>query len=215
MSAGYPKVPKHPQGPVTWDPSDIVTRDTDTTFWRIHKTRGSYPTAWHDYRDHGPLTHCRWDPQPEPVKNHPGISVLYAGYDLATCAAEIYQAAHRIDTATFAPYASSWKPVRPLNLLDLTGLWPLRAGASHALNSAPRSTCRNWARAIHEASVARDNELDGLEVMSTLTGAPCAVLFGSSASALPRLPAFTRPLTDAAVFSILDAFAQRLGWTIC
>lgn len=213
--SGRSIVPRKPPRPLEWDESDIATSVTDKALWRIHKTRGPYPTAWDDYRNYGPLRGMRWDPHPVgPPKDHPAYAVLYAAYDLHTCLAEVFQAGRRIDTRRAAPYATAWFPARPLRLLDLTGDWPMRMGGAHALLSAPKSTCRNWA---HEIATARQNAtlpLDGILARSTVTGRDMPVLFAPSRAALTAAPAFTSSLDGPKMFTLVDTFADRYKWSI-
>lgn len=212
---GRSKVPQRPSRPLEWDAADVLTRGVDQVLWRIHKTRGAYPTAWNDYRMVGPLPGLRWDPHPpgQPA-NHHGCGVLYAAYDLNTCLAEVFQAGNRIDTTGSSPYATAWNLTRPLRLLNLTGDWPMRMGAAHALLSAPRSTCKNWAHAIWEASRTSNHPVDGLDVRSTVTGKNMPVLFSASQSALPAAPDFTSPLDGPKVLTLVDHFADRYQWTV-
>lgn len=195
-----------------WEDDDFVARDV--VLWRIHRTSGPYPASWDDFRSHGPLPSMRWDPHPEPVAEHDQYSVLYTAYDLKTAAAEVFQQGRRIDTLTSAPYATSWSPARPLRLLDLTGSWPLRQGASHALLSAPKSSCRNWSRAICDEASAAGIALDGLEVRSTLTGERMAVLFAGSGDAMPAAPAYTSPLDGPMIFTALHKVATEINYSI-
>lgn len=213
--SGRSKVPRKPPRPLEWDESDTAISATDQALWRIHTTRGPYPTAWDDYRNYGPLRGMRWDPHPVGLpKDHPAYAVLYAAYDLHTCLAEVFQAGRRIDTRRAAPYATAWFPARPLRLLDLTGDWPMRMGGAHALLSAPKSTCRNWA---HEIATARQNAtlpLDGILARSTVTGRDMPVLFAPSRAALTAAPAFTSPLDGPKMFTLVDTFADRYKWSI-
>lgn len=212
---GRSKVPQHPPRPLEWEESDIAESDPSQAIWRIHKTGGAYPTAWNDYRSFGPLRGMRWDPHPPgPPADNPDYAVLYAASDLETCLAEVFQVAERIDTTGARPYATAWFPTRPLRLLDLTGDWPMRMGAAHALLSAPRSTCRNWAHAIWSASQASTLPIDGLQVRSTVNGKDMPVLFASSRAALTAAPAFTSPLGGPKVLTLVDNFATLCGWTI-
>jgi hypothetical protein len=153
---------------------------------------------------------ARYDPHPQPPGNHPGAGVSYTATDIKTAAAEVFQTSRRIDPTTGAPYATSWTPTRPLQLLDLTGDWALRNGAAHALAHASRPVCRAWSRAIHQTWP----DLDGLWAPSTMTGRPMAVLYEPAASAMPSRPAFSEPLDAPVVWSILDRIAADIGYTI-
>lgn len=207
-----PKVPRTPRRPLDWEDDDFVTREV--VLWRIHRTSGPYPAAWDDFRSFGPLPSMRWDPHPEPLTEHDQYGVLYTAYDLKTAAAEVFQQGRRIDTLTASPYATSWSPARPLRLLDLTGLWPLRQGASHALLSAPKPSCRNWARAIRDESFTAGIDLDGLEVRSPLTGERMAVLFATSFDTIPAAPAYASPLDGPMIFTALHKIATEISYSI-
>lgn len=213
--SGRSKVPRKPPRPLEWGESDIATSATDQALWRIHKTSGPYPTAWDDYLSHGPLCGMRWDPHPVgPPEDHPDCAVLYAAYDLETCLAEVFQAGRRVDTTRAGPYATAWFPARALRLLDLTGDWPMRMGAAHALLSTPKSTCRNWAHAIASAPQNATLPIEGLLARSTVTGKDMPVLFAASRAALTAAPAFTSPLDGPKMFTLADNFAARYKWTI-
>lgn len=178
--------------------------------WRVHRTQGLHVLPWNLLRHYGPLPVMRFDPHPEPVGPH-AEGVMYAATAIAGALAETFQATRTIDTVSFAPQLTAWRPVRELRLLDLTGTWALRNQAAHALTSAPRPTCRAWARAIH----ATWPELDGLWVPSTMTGAPNAVLWNPAASSFPASPAFSRPLADATVHAIVTRVAfSDLGYRV-
>lgn len=149
----------------------------------------------------------RWDPQPDPVGEHPGYGVSYAACDLATAVAEVFQ-----QTRVVAPspdrHLTSWSPVRPLRLLDLTRSWGLRNEAAAALTSAPKSTCGTWATAIHD-DIA---DLDGLWTLSTLTGEHSVVLFEPAADSFPVSPAFTAPLDAGPVWQTLHDTAAAIRY---
>lgn len=150
-----------------------------------------------------------WDPHREPL----GVDtagVLYASTDVATALAEVFPATRLIDTRAGVPRLTAWEPVRPLRLLDLSGIWLIRNGASVALIAAPRPTCRRWAAAI----LATWPHLDGLAVPSTMTNALNVVLWNPAADSLPEAPLFSRPLEDPLVWSIARAAATDIGYRI-
>lgn len=201
------KNPQTPPGPLVRDRSDtIVLR---SPLWRIHRSRGTHVLAWNALRIFGPLAGLRWDPHPPPCAEHPAFGVSYAALDVATCVAEVFQT-RRLIRADDSVHLTSWTPTRDLQLLDLTGGWALRNGASYSLHAAPKSTCRAWANAIRKTWP----DLDGLYVPSTLTGAPNVVLFDASRDSFPAAPAFSRPLGSPAVFDVLDRIAARLGYRL-
>ncbi len=130
---------------------------------------------------------------------------MYAATDLGTAAAEVFQATRLVDTVSGVPHATAWQPARPLHLLDLTERWALRNGAAASLGSAPRSTCRAWARVI----AATWTDLDGLWVTSTMTGHHSVVLWNAAGDSFQIAPQFSRPLADPTLRAILSRIATK------
>lgn len=202
------KVPRAPAGPLTRTDTDVL--DVRLPLWRIHRTQGQHVLPWDAFRTYGPLPTGRYDPHPAPPGEHHGSGVTYAAMNLSTAIAETFQRSRTVNTVSDAPYATSWAPVRPLRLLDLKGGWALRNGAAHALAHAPRPTCRAWSRAIHAAW----EDLDGLWAPSTLDGSPMGALYEPARSAFPPTPAFSRPLTHPVLWSIINRYAQDIGYAV-
>lgn len=202
------KNPQKPTQPLTLNPSDLFSYSGP--LWRIHRVRGANRMAWDGLREYGPLHQFRWEPHPLPVQDHPGVGVSYTATDYETAFAEVFQERRAI-TLTDHQVLSAWSPSRPLELLDLTGKWALRHGASASLHGAPKNTCRNWAQGIHTAMGSR---IDGLYVPSTLTGVPMVVLFSQAASACPPAPVLSRSLTHVAVEALALKAAASLKWPI-
>ncbi len=76
---------------------------------------------------------------------------LYAARDLLTCAAEVFQGFRVVDRFADDRCLAAFRLERSMRLLDLTGDWPTRAGASQAISSGPRPRAQAWARAIYDA----------------------------------------------------------------
>jgi len=131
-----------------------------------------------------------------------------------TCVAEVFADTRIIDTRCDTPVLQIWQATRAMRLLNLIGpsggQWALRNGASAALNSAPRSTCRAWARAVREQAP----DLDGLAVRSTMTGRGMTVLFAPATSSIPPRPRDSVPLTDSTIYALLVSLAPRIGYTV-
>lgn len=188
-----PKLPREP-------PVDLSGRTPDwhiwteaTPMWHIAGTAGPYATRFGQMRAYGPLASARFDPHPEPPSIHPIERVLYTAVDLVTALAERFQANRAIYCADPSrPVAYAWSPTRELRLIDLTGLTPLRWGASQLLSTGPKRVTRTWARAVREAWPAAD----GLLYPSSLAGRACAALWAPAADSLPEHPAFAKLLTD-------------------
>lgn len=203
-----PKVPRTPSAVMVREPGDIVT--VRPVLWRIHRTRGSHVLGWNQLRGFGPLPTMRYDPHPEPAA--PSTEgVLYAATSLATALAETFQATRVVDSRSLGPQVTAWTPTRDLRLLDLTGGWALRNGAAFALATAPKSTCRVWARQIR----ATWPDLDGLWAPSTMTGDTNVVLWNPARTSLPAAPAFSRPLAEPTLYAITARIArQELGYQV-
>lgn len=205
-----PKNPRTPPGPLAVHDTDIFTYDTTAPLFRIHTIRGRHPMPWNGLREFGPLHQMRWDPHHPPLGMHPGVGVAYCATDPTTAFAEVFQSRRTIRTNPDQAL-SAWFPSRDLRLLNLTGLWATKNGASASLHAAPRSTCRAWARSIHDQLSER---IDGLSVPSTMTLAPMTVLFSASASAFPAAPHLSVLLSHATGRSLASKAAHALGWPI-
>lgn len=84
---------------------------------------------------------ARWDRRlanssGEPQSQERGI--YYAARDAKTCLAEAFQQTRRIDRAFQAPWLVVFETVSPLMVLDLTGNFATRMGASMAIHSGSR-----------------------------------------------------------------------------
>ena len=185
MSA--PKLPRTP-------PTDLPARQpeyyiwpTSRPLWAILDGSGTYARPFGTMRSYGPIASARFDPHPEPPSDISGELVLYAACDLLTAIAERYQRRRMVHlSAPASPIAFSWSATRGLNLIDLTNVGAVRLGASHAINSGPKTVCRRWARAIRQAWP----HSDGLHYSSSMTGRDCAVLWLPASGTFPPGPAF-------------------------
>ncbi len=208
MNPPRSKVPRIPPTDLVHEPGDILT--IRPLLWRIHRTQGSHVLAWNQLRTFGPISTMRYDPQPEPAGSSME-GVLYTATSLATALAETFQATRVVDSRSFGPRVTAWTPTRALRLLDLTGSWALRNGAAFSLATAPKSTCRAWARQIR----ATWPDLDGLWAPSTMTGGANVVLWNPAQTSLPDGPDFSRPLTEPTVHAICNRIArEELGYRL-
>jgi hypothetical protein len=205
------KNPRTP-GPLSITPGDLHVHSPGEPLIRIHTVRGRHPLTWNGFREFGPVSTMRWDPQTPPPGHHPGIGVSYCATDPTTALAEVFQSRRNIRLSRDQSL-TAWFPTRDLRLLDLTGLWATRNGASASLHAAPRSTCRAWSRSIYGRTV-QDKPLDGLYVPSTMTGRPMVVLFSDAATAFPATPAFSELLVQPAVRMLAVAAGRVLGWPV-
>ena len=196
-------------------PADLSARDPDwhmwpvsDPLWHIANTSGPFATRFGAMRSFGPLDSARFDPHPPPAGDHRQERVLYAARDLVTALAERFQHGREIRChQPTDPIVYAWKPMRPLRLLDVTGLSPLRLGASQLLSTGPKRQTRTWARALRKAWPLAD----GLLYQSSMAGRVCAALWAPAGDSFPTWPSFAKLLADpAAAWSSLlrNAAAQ-------
>ena len=130
---------------------------------------------------------------------------------MATCVAEVFQSTRVIDRAADDRCLTGFRTTRAVRLLDLTGEWPTRAGASQAIASGPRTRAQAWARAIYEAYPT----FEGVCYPSSMHGGhPAVVLFERAADALPSDPELDVPLMHPGLLPDLTRAANALGYLI-
>lgn len=199
------KLPEPPD-PLAAAP-EIKTRPTGSRCWRIYFAGGAHPTAWRDFRFFGP-TSARFDHHDPPPALH-AQGILYAADSPLTCLAEVFQITRVIDRVSGAPWLVAFDVARDLELLDLTGTWPTRAGGSMAIGSGPRPRARRWSRAIY----ATFADVEGLLYASSMhANRPALALYERAQDAMPAAPAFHRALSDPALVPRLNAAAATLGY---
>ncbi len=182
----------------------------DALLWRVHRTSGEHPTGWNELRCYGPVAAARFDPHPEPPARY-DEGALYLARDIPTAIAETFQSHRVIDRHTGGPYLTGLRLNRAVRLLDLSGTWPTRAGASQAINTGPRRRARGWARAIRAAFP----DLEGLSYPSSMhAGTPCVVLWRPAQDCLPDEPVVSVPLDHPALAPAMAALADRLGYLL-
>ena len=209
-----PKLPRPPSAAVIGKIAPAVkTLRKGTTLARIYFSGGKYPTAWDRFRHFGP-THARFDHHLPDAKGEPWVqphAVLYCATDATTCLAEVFQQTRRIDRIRDAPWLVVFKLQRSLRLLDLTGVFPTRVGASMAINSASRVRAREWARFFYAGYA----DLHGIFYASSMHANLPAVVLNDRAQAPDALgahPEFNRALADDALLDMLKHAAQSLGY---
>lgn len=175
--------------------------------WRLYSRGGRHPTFWNFFRAFGP-TGARFDHQLPPPR--PQVRrILYGALEGPTCLAEVFQDTRVIDRAARDPWLVGFELIRPLVLLDLSGVWPTRAGASMALSTGTRSRARRWAQVIYEAYP----NVQGLYYPSSMhANRPAVAVWERGAAAMPPMPVFHRPLVDPALLPVLSRVARDLGY---
>ncbi len=137
--------------------------------------------------------------------------MLYAASLPSAALAEFFQTRRSINLRHREPWLAGFTVAREMRLLDLTGLWPTRAGASMALSSGPRPRARAWARAIYAAYP----EADGVWYGSSMhTNTPCVALFKRAEDALPARPQIHRALADTMLRAFLRNVAADLNFRL-
>jgi hypothetical protein len=189
---------------------DIRTIPAGATLWRVYFRGGIYPSAWNQFRSHGPVPGGRFDhhgAQPD----QQGRAILYAAVEIPTCLAELFQATRVIDRRRRDPWLVGFRTVAALDLLDLTGRWPTRAGGSMAINTGPRSRAQRWARAIYAAYPA----IHGILYPSSMdSNRPALALFERASSAIPPQPRSHRALAEQPLLILIANAAARFGYAV-
>ncbi len=189
----------------------FATFEEGTTLARLYFASSKHPVAWNQFRSWGPVRGARFDhhhmsDQGRPIEQY--RSILYCAQNAITCIAEVFQDARVIDRTRDDPYLSAFSLLRPIRLLDLTGEFATRMGASLAIHSGHRFRTRRWAAALHDAF-----DHDGLLYFSSMHPGETAIALNERAqNALPPSPDFNRPLADPSLTDSIDACADRLGY---
>jgi hypothetical protein len=188
-------------------PPEIRQIPVGGVLWRLYFRGGQYPNFWNTFRAFGP-TDARFDHQLPPPRLQMR-RILYGALEGPTCLAEVFQSTRMIDRAEHEPWLVGFELTQPLVLLDLSGVWPTRAGASMAINTGQRPRARRWAQAIYEAYP----EVQGLFYPSSMHGNRSAVtLWERGAGAVPPMPVFHRPLLDPALLPVLSRVARDIAY---
>ena len=175
--------------------ADVKVLSRGTLVWRIYLRGGAHPAAWSRFRHWGPVPSMRFDHHSPPLRQQPR-GIVYAAMRVYTCVAEVFQETRTIERSRNGPWLVGLELARAVSLLDLTGTWPTRAGASMAMSSGRRDRARSWSQRIYEDYPA----IEGLYYPSSMDGnQPAVALYERAQSALPGRPLFHRALADPAL----------------
>jgi len=186
-----------------------------TTLARMYFSRGPHPQAWDQLRYFGPLN-SRWDHHVPDTAGKPRAQargIYYAARDAKTCLAEAFQATRRIDRVFQAPCLVVFETLGELKLLDLTGDFATRMGASMAIHSGSRGRARGWARDLYDAYP----EIQGILYAASMHGGQHAIALNDRALQRPLFPAhplFHRALADDVMVDTLKHAARELGYAL-
>lgn len=189
---------------------ELVVVRAGALLWRIYSAGGPFPTRWNAFRRHGPVVTSRFDHHlPPPRVQERGIS--YSTDQIDTCVAEYFQDTRTIERHRRAPALVGFELAQDLELLNLRGRWPTRAGGSMKINSGPRSTARAWSQSIFSAYPT----VKGLLYASSMhANAPAYALYERAQGAMPVRPVFHRPLSDPALLGPLATASRKLGYRL-
>jgi len=210
-------LPKFPQPPALQTLRQVQPElrrlPAGTHLWRVYFRGGPTPGRWDLFRDFGP-TSARFDhqlPDADGRPIHQDRAIHYAALDGITPLAEVFQDTRVIDRHARHPWLVAYALAADLSLLDLTGVFPTRAGASMLINSGSRPRARAWSRAFHAAYP----EIQGLFYASSMHGnRPSLALYERARPALPGSPLLHRALADAALKLTLRQAAVSLSYLL-
>ena len=207
-----PKVPQYPDLDRlnSTDPEWRPVEPGDE-LWRVYFRGGEHPSRWNQFRTFGPID-ARFDHQLEGQPDT-GRAVMYLAMSPVTCLAEVFQKTRAIHRTHRRPVLVEFAMTTPLKLLDLTGAFPTRIGASMSLMTGARSVGRNWARGLYAAYP----QAQGLAYPASMHANAVAIMLNDRtdpAKALPRSPGFHKALDDAGMITVLKNAARRLGYVV-
>jgi RES domain len=189
----------------------LQTCPAGTRFVRIYCRSGKYPCAWDGFRQFGP-TKSRFDHHTEPPRKQTR-AILYAATGpqaLSTALAEVFQETRLIDRKRNDPWVAIFDVEKPLELLDTTGHWPVRAGGNMSINSGRRDRARAWSRAIYSAYAA----VEGIWYPSSVTNQSCVALYDRALHAMPLRPIYNEALDSPKLLRGLLDCATTINYMV-
>jgi hypothetical protein len=190
---------------------DVATLAAGTLCWRVYRAGGPHPGTWNQLRRHGPTATGRFDHQEPPPHDDPVRAITYVALDAVGAIAESFQGSRLVDRRRQAPWLVGFELTGAVALLDLTRLWPTRAGASQAIATGRRTTAQAWSRAIYRAYP----ELAGLLYRSAMAGGSLNLaLYERAVPVLPVQPTLHLPLAHPGLSLPLARAAARLGYEL-
>lgn len=208
-------MPKLPHPPPAADLSkiepEIKRLAAGTRVWRVYFRGRHHPGLWNQMRTFGPTT-ARFDHQIPDAAGKPweqSRAIQYLSLDGVTPLAEVFQNTRVIDRTAHSPWLVAYELAAGLELLDLTGSYPTRAGASMLINCGSRPRARAWSRAFYDAYT----RIHGLYYASCMhQSSPSLALYERAAPAIPTHPSFHRALSDQALRLLLRNAAVTLNY---
>ena len=134
---------------------------------------------------------------------------MYVARDATAAIAEAFQDTRTIDRRRQEPWLAAFELVIDLAALDLTRLWPTRAGASQAIATGRRVTAQAWSRAIYRSYP----DVAALAYRSSMAGSSINLaLYERAAAAIANSPVIHLPLTHPGLALPLARAASKLGY---
>jgi hypothetical protein len=136
---------------------------------------------------------------------------IYGALGVHTCFAEVFQDTRTIERSRNRPWLVGFELIRPVSLLDLTGTWPTKAGASMAISSGRRDRARAWSVRIYEDYPT----IEGLYYPSSMDNSqPSSALYERAKNAIPTRPLFHRAVADPALNAAVVRAAILFGYGV-
>jgi hypothetical protein len=177
--------------------------------WRVYRAGGEHPSLWNELRRFGPTASGRFDHQEPPPHDDATRGILYAARDATAALAEAFQHTRTIDRRRREPWLVAFELTTDVVALDLTRLWPTRAGGSQAIATGRRVTAQAWSRAIYRAYP----EVAALAYRSSMAGSSINVaVYDRAAAAISTSPVLHLPLTHPGLALPLARAASKLGY---
>lgn len=204
--AKFPEPPSSPE--LVAIGAELKVIPAETLVFRVYFRGGTFPASWNEFRRFGPVD-SRFDHHLPPPRVSPDRSIMYVAEDGPTCIAEVFQQTRVVDRADRSPWLVAFDLQRSVTLLDLSGTWPTKAGASMQIHSGIKSRARRWSQAVYEAYP----DIEGIKYCSSMNAnKPAYALYERAISAVPRLPEIHRALVDPALLPSLGDCANSLGY---
>ena len=203
------KLPPPPPSLPRLRASDIRTLPAGSLCWRVYRAGGEHPGRWNELRHHGPTASGRFDHQEPPPHDDAARGIVYVARDATAALAEAFQDARTIDRRRQEPWLVGFELTADIAALDLTRLWPTRAGASQAIATGRRVTAQAWSRAIYRFYP----EVAALAYRSSMAGSSINLaLYDRAAAGIPANPVVHLPLTHPGLALPLARAASKLGY---
>lgn len=200
------KLPKPPGQLLVPTARELLSLGRDVLLWRVYFRGGPHPTSWDSFRHWGPVATARFDHHDPP--SHLQGKGIYAAHEGPTALVEAFQDTRVIDRQLRRPWLVAFRLLDTLELLDLGGDWPTRAGASQGIATGRRDRAREWSRAIYDQL-----DVAGLHYPAALARRGHSVaLYEQAALAMPSRPELHLPLDHPGLDLPLQEVARRFGY---